>query len=230
MTFDSVLSQARSEGRNILNEVEAKQILQEAGVPIVTTLLATSAEEAVAHAQSVGYPVVLKIVSPDIVHKSDVGGVMVGIADDSAVTAAYTEIISRSKQAVPGANISGVAVQHMVPDGVEVIVGMTTDPQFGPVLMFGLGGIMVEVLKDVAFRIVPLTERDALQMIGEIKGSAVLAGVRGKPAVDKAALCQAILKVSEFVEHRPDVKELDLNPMIAYADGAIAVDARIVVS
>jgi acyl-CoA synthetase (NDP forming) len=230
MTFESVLTQARSEGRDLLNEVEAKQLLHDAGVPVVTTLLATTLEEAQADAENVGYPVVLKIVSPDIVHKSDVGGVKVGLQDAAAVGTAFDEIMANAKQAVSDADITGIAVQHMAPEGVEVIVGMTTDPQFGPVMMFGLGGIMVEVLKDVSFRLIPLKERDALQMIEEIKGGAVLEGIRGKPPVDKAALCNAILKVSEFIEHHPEVHELDLNPMIAYPDAVIAVDARMVIS
>jgi acyl-CoA synthetase (NDP forming) len=230
MTFNSVLTQARSEGRNLLNEVEAKQLLQEAGVPVVTTVLASTHEEARAQAEQVGYPVVLKIVSPDIAHKSDVGGVKMSLADGDAVTAAFEEVVANAMKAVPDATITGVAVQNMATEGTEVIVGMTTDPQFGPVMMFGLGGIMVEVLKDVSFRLVPLTQRDAAQMIDEIKGRAVLDGVRGQPPVDKAALCDAILKVSEFVEQHPEVQELDLNPMFAYPDGTLAVDARIVVS
>jgi acyl-CoA synthetase (NDP forming) len=212
MTFESVLAQARSESRELLNEVEAKQLLQDAGVPVVTTLLATTREEARAHAELVGYPVVLKIVSPDITHKSDVGGVIVGLQDASAVTSAFEEIVANAKSAVSNADITGVAVQPMAPEGIEVIVGMTTDPQFGPVMMFGLGGIMVEVLKDVSFRLVPLKERDALQMIDEIKGRAVLDGVRGRPPVDKSALCNAMLKVSEFIESHPEIQELDLNP------------------
>lgn len=230
MTFESVLTLARSEGRNLLNEIEAKELLQEAGIPVTTTVLAKTRQEAKTQAERVGYPVVLKIVSPDIAHKSDVGGVKVGLVDGAAVDAAFEEIVASAKKAVPNANITGVAVQNMAPEGTEVIVGMTTDPQFGPVMMFGLGGIMVEVLKDVSFRIVPLTERDAAQMIDEIKGHAVLEGVRGQPPVDKAALCDAILKVAAFVEQHPEVQELDLNPMFAYADGAIAVDARIIVS
>lgn len=230
MTFESVVTQARSEGRNLLNEVEAKQLLHDAGIPIVTTVLVTTQKEAKTQAERFGYPVVLKIVSPDIVHKSDVGGVKVGLQDGAAVAAAFEEIIANAKKAVPDASITGVAVQNMAPEGTEVIVGMTTDPQFGPVMMFGLGGIMVEVLKDVSFRLVPLTERDAVQMIDEIKGRAVLEGVRGRPPADKAALCETILKVAEFVEQHPEVQELDLNPVIAYPDGVIAVDARIVIS
>jgi len=230
MNFEAVLKQARAEGRNLLNEVEAKQLLADAGVPVVTTVLATTPEAARDSAEQLGYPVVLKIVSPDISHKSDVGGVKVGLGNADAVTAAFDEILANAKKAVPDANITGVAVQPMAPEGTEVIVGMTTDPQFGPVMMFGLGGILVEVLKDVSFRVVPLTERDAGQMIDEIKARAILDGVRGQPPVDKPALRSALLKVSEFVEHHPEIRELDLNPMFAYPDGTVAVDARIVVS
>ncbi|HIG43681.1 MAG TPA: acetyl-CoA synthetase [Gammaproteobacteria bacterium] len=230
MTFESVLTQARAEGRSLLNEVEAKQLLAGAGIPVVNTVLATTPEEARAQAEQIGYPIVLKIVSPEIAHKSDVGGVRIGLEDGQAVTSAFEEIVSNAKQAVPGASITGVAVQNMAPAGTEVIVGMTTDPHFGPVIMFGLGGIMVEVLKDVSFRVVPLTERDAAQMIGEIKGSKMLDGVRGQPQSDKQALCKAILNVAEFVQQHPEVQELDLNPMLVYADGAIAVDARIVLA
>ncbi|HNO66094.1 MAG TPA: acetate--CoA ligase family protein [Tepidiformaceae bacterium] len=230
MSFESVIAQARTEGRTLLNEVEAKSLLKDAGVNVATTTLATSAAEAQAQADAAGYPVVLKVVSPDIAHKSDVGGVKLNLKDRAAVAAAYDEIVANSKKAVANARIAGVAVQHMAPQGTEVIVGMTTDPQFGPVLMFGLGGIMVEVLKDVSFRLVPLAEKDADQMIGEIKGRPVLEGVRGQPASDIKALKDTILKVSAFVEKHPEVRELDLNPVFAYPDGAMAVDARIVIS
>jgi acyl-CoA synthetase (NDP forming) len=230
MSFETVLAQARAEGRTLLNEVEAKTLLKEAGVPVAETTLAASREEAQSQAEMAGYPVVLKVVSPDIAHKSDVGGVKLNLKDRDAVGVAFDEIMVNSKNAVADARIAGVAVQHMAPQGTEVIVGMTTDPQFGPVMMFGLGGIMVEVLKDVSFRLVPLADRDADQMIGEIKGRPVLEGVRGQPASDISALKQAILKVSAFVEAHPEVRELDLNPVFAYPDGALAVDARIVIS
>lgn len=230
MSFETVLARARAEGRTLLNEVEAKSLLKEAGVPVASTTLATTREEAQAQAEAAGYPVVLKVVSPDIAHKSDVGGVKLNLRDKDAVGTAFDEIVANSKKAVPDARILGVAVQYMAPQGTEVIVGMTTDPQFGPVMMFGLGGIMVEVLKDVSFRLVPLAEKDADQMINEIKGRPVLAGVRGQPPSDVAALKQTILKVSEFVQQHPEVRELDLNPVFAYPDGALAVDARIVIS
>lgn len=230
MSFESVLAQARAEGRTLLNEVEAKSVLKDAGVSVATTTLATNRAEAQSQAESAGYPVVLKVVSPDIAHKSDVGGVKLNLKDKDAVGAAYDEILVNSKKAVSNARINGVAVQHMAPQGTEVIVGMTTDPQFGPVMMFGLGGIMVEVLKDVSFRLVPLAEKDADQMINEIKGRPVLEGVRGQAASDIKALKHTILKVSQFVEKHPEVRELDLNPVFAYPDGALAVDARIVIS
>ncbi|MBI5949753.1 MAG: acetate--CoA ligase family protein [Chloroflexi bacterium] len=230
MTFETVLARARAEGRTLLNEVEAKQVLRDAGVPVTNTTLATTREEAQSQAEAAGYPVVLKVVSPDIAHKSDAGGVKLNLKSKDDVAAAYDAIMASCKQHVPGAKITGVAVQHMAPQGTEVIVGMTTDPQFGPVMMFGLGGIMVEVLKDVSFRLVPLTSRDAGQMIGEIKGKPILDGVRGQPASDIEALKNTIVKVAEFVEKHPEVQELDLNPVFAYPDGAIAVDARIVVA
>jgi len=230
MTFQSVLGEARSEGRTLLNEVEAKSLLREAGIPATATTLATSREEAQTQAAAMGFPVVLKVVSADIAHKSDVGGVKLNLADREAVGEAFDQIIANSKKAVPDARIKGVAVQQMAKQGTEVIVGMTTDPQFGPVMMFGLGGIMVEVLKDVSFRLVPVTDKDAGQMIDEIKGKPILQGVRGQPSADLAALKSTIVKVSEFVEAHPEVRELDLNPVFAYPDGALAVDARIVVS
>jgi acyl-CoA synthetase (NDP forming) len=230
MPFADVLARARSEGRTLLSEVEAKDVLREAGVPVTTTTLATSADEAVKQAEAAGYPVVLKVVSPDIAHKSDAGGVVLNLKSADEVRASYDAIVASCQKHVPGARITGIAVQHMAPQGTEVIVGMTTDAQFGPVMMFGLGGIMVEVLKDVSFRLVPLAERDATQMIDEIKGRPVLGGVRGQPPADIAALKNTILKVSEFVAAHPEVRELDLNPVFAYPDGALAVDARIIVS
>ena len=230
MTFETVLAQARAEGRTLLNEVEAKELLREAGVPATAATLAKTRDEAQNQATAMGYPVVLKVVSPDIAHKSDVGGVKLNLADSEAVGVAFDEIMTNSKAAEPNARINGVSVQEMAKQGTEVIVGMTTDPQFGPVMMFGLGGIMVEVLKDVSFRLVPLEAKDADQMMAEIKGRPILDGVRGQPPADLKALRETILKVSAFVEKHPEVRELDLNPVFAYPDGALAVDARIVLS
>jgi len=230
MPFETVLAQARAEGRTLLNEVEAKSVLKEAGIPVASTTLATSRAEAQAQAEAAGFPVVLKVVSRDIAHKSDAGGVKLGLRDAAAVGDAYDAIMASAQQHVPGARIAGVAVQHMAPQGTEVIIGMTTDPQFGPVMMFGLGGIMVEVLKDVSFRLVPLADRDATQMIDEIEGRPILGAIRGQPPADTAALRDTLLKVSAFVQAHPEVRELDLNPVFAYPDGALAVDARILIA
>lgn len=230
MNVDAVVAQARSEGRTILSEIEAKEWLHDAGIPVERAVLTTSAEQAQQQADEIGYPVVLKIVAPEISHKSDIGGVKIGLADREEVAVAYAQILDNASAAEPGAAITGVAVQRMAEAGTEVIVGMTTDAQFGPVVMFGLGGIMVEVMKDVVFRVVPVAERDAVQMIDEIKGKAILDGVRGQPPLDKSAITNVILTVSKFVETHPEVLELDLNPLFVYSDGAIAVDARIVIS
>lgn len=223
-----VIALARAEGRTLLNEVESKQLLADAGIPVAMAHLATTADEAVSLADDLGYPVVMKIMSPDISHKSDVGGVVVNLADAEALRAEYGEMMARVQAAAPSARILGVAIQSMAPQGTEVIVGATTDPQFGPVMMFGLGGVFVEVLKDVAFRIVPLEARDARQMVREIKGLPILQGVRGQAPSDLDALEGLILKVSEFMVAHPEVAELDLNPVFAYEDGVLAVDARVV--
>jgi acyl-CoA synthetase (NDP forming) len=230
MPIAEVIDSARNQGRTVLTEIESKQILAEAGIPVAVAQLAKTADEAAKFAENAGFPAVLKIVSPEITHKSDIGGVKVGLDSADEVKKAFDEIVAAAKKAEPKARIEGVAVQKMAPAGTEVIVGMSKDPQFGPVLMFGLGGIFVEVLKDVAFRIVPLEPRDARQMVREIKGFPVLEGVRGQPPADLAALEGLILKLSEFVEAHPEIEELDLNPVFAYADGVIAVDARIVIS
>jgi len=223
-----VLELARMEGRAVLTEVESKELLEQADIPVVETRLAKSKKDAITISKELGFPVVLKIASPDIVHKSDSGGVKLGVANATQVGKAYSEIMSSIKEKYPNAAIQGLAIQRMAPPGLEVIVGMSKDVQFGPVLMFGLGGILVEVLKDVSFRIVPLTRRDAAEMIREIKGYPLLEGYRGQEPADISALEELIVKVSQFVDQNPEMKELDLNPIFAYRDRAIAVDARII--
>jgi len=225
-----IIEEARKQGRTLLTEIEAKQLLEDAGVPVSPARLATSADEAAKMADGLGYPVVLKIVSPQITHKSDVGGVALNLNSTAEVREAYDRIVASAKQHEPSATIDGAAVQRMERQGIEVIIGMTKDPQFGPVLMFGLGGVMVEILKDVAFRIIPINDRDARQMIDEIKGKPLLDGYRGSEPADVEKLRALLLKVSSFIEQHPEVEELDLNPVFAYGDGAIAVDARIVLA
>jgi acyl-CoA synthetase (NDP forming) len=223
-----VIDRARREGRVVLTEVESKELLKSAGISVVDTSLATSKEEAISISQKLGFPVALKIASPDIVHKSDAGGVRLGLNDASQVGEAYDQILGAIRQKHPRAKVQGIAVQKMARPGVEVIIGMSKDAQFGPVLMFGLGGVLVEVLKDVSFRIVPLSRRDAAEMLREIKGYPLLEGYRGQEAVDIPRLEELLIKVSDFVEKHPEIRELDLNPIFAYSDGAMAVDARVI--
>jgi len=224
----NILSDIKKQSRTVLTEIEAKQIIQNAGIKVVETRLAASPKEAVTLAGKIGYPVVLKIASPDVIHKTDAGGVKVGLNSAAEVKKAYTDILGSVGKKCPKAKIEGVAVQAMAKPGIEVIVGMSKDEQFGPVIMFGLGGIFVEVLKDVSFRLIPIEKRDAEAMIQEIKGVAMLKGYRGQAPANIPALVDVLLKVSALVEKMPEIKELDLNPVFAYKDSAVAVDARIV--
>jgi acyl-CoA synthetase (NDP forming) len=228
MNSQSIIEKAKSASRTLLNEIESKVLLSEAGIPVVETKLARSKQEAIGMSKKLGFPVALKIVSPEITHKSDVGGVKLGLKTSKQVEAAYEEILSAVKQKYPHAVIEGVSVQGMARPGTEVIIGMTKDAQFGPVLMFGLGGILVEILKDVSFRIVPLEKEDAREMIRDIKGYPILEGFRGMEPVDVSILEEILLKISRFVDDHPEIKELDLNPIFAYRDSAVAVDARVI--
>jgi len=225
---NQIINYAEKQGRTVLTEIESKQLLKDIGVDTTEIRLASSEEDAITFSDKVGFPVVLKIASPDITHKSDAGGVKVGLKDKEEVAKAYKEIMASCKQKFPEAKIEGVSVQSMARPGTEVIIGMTKDAQFGPVLMFGLGGVWVEVLKDVSFRIVPLTRRDAGEMIKEIKGYPLLEGYRGQEPANTNVLEDILLKVSDFMEKTPEIKEMDINPLFAYKDSAVAVDARIV--
>ncbi len=224
----SIIERAYSEGRNRLLEPEAKQICKLAGLPVDDWHVAKTADEAVNYASRLGYPVVMKIVSPQVVHKSDVGGVMLNLDSEEKVRAAYSEILENVKAKVPEAEVKGILVERMAPPGIETIVGALKDPQFGPTIMFGLGGIFVEVFRDVSFRVAPLTEADALSMIREIKAYPVLAGARGKPPADIGALISTLMKTSQLVVAIPEIRELDFNPTIVYPSGARIVDARII--
>jgi len=229
MTSATINDNASQQGRT-LTEVEAKRLLAQAGLPVVETRLAVTKKDALEAAKKLGYPVVLKIVSPQITHKSDVGGVKLNLASAEAVGEAFDAITQAARTAAPEATIEGVSVQRMVEPGIEVIVGVSTDAQFGPVLMFGLGGVLVEVLKDVAFRVIPITQRDARQMVREIQGYPLLQGYRGQEPADVQALEELLVKLSQFIEQHPEIEELDLNPVFAYPKGALTVDARILLS
>ena len=226
-----IVSKALSEGRKKLLEHEAMAILEHFGIPVAPYGFARSEEEAVEIAEKIGYPVVLKIVSPDISHKTDVGGVIVGIRSDNDARNAYRKIMENVRKRAPSARIEGVLVQKMAEPGyVEVIVGATRDNTFGPVIMFGLGGIFVEVLKDVSFRVAPLTEEDADSMIREIKSYRILEGYRGMPPRDLEAIKKIIMRTSELMLNLEEVQDLDLNPIMLYEKGrgAVVVDARII--
>ena len=224
----SFLGKFKKEGRFILTEFESKAFLKKAGVPIVETRLARTQKEAVLLSQRMGFPVVLKISSSDVIHKSDSGGVRLSLNNSTEVKLAYQEIIKAVRKGYPNAMIQGVTVQKMAKPGTEVIIGTSKDPQFGPVIMFGLGGIFVEVLKDVSFRIIPVSQKDTQEMIEEIKGYPLLKGYRGKEQANLPALAELILKISKLVEENPEIKELELNPIFVYRDRALAVDARMI--
>ncbi len=223
-----ILSQAYKEGRKSLLETEAKTVCMDYGIPVTKFALARNEAEAVECAGTIGYPVVLKIVSPDIIHKSDIGGVVVDVKDAKRVRDVYNQILKNVKNHDGKARITGILVQEMAPSSTEVIVGAIKDPQFGPAIMFGLGGIFVEVLKDVTFRIAPITEDEACEMISEVKAYPLLEGYRNTPPADTKAIANILLNTSRLVTDHLEIKELDLNPILVYKNGAKTVDARII--
>lgn len=225
---DEIIEKVRTENRKYLMEHEAKKICEAYGIPITKFKVAKNIKEAIKFANEIGYPVVFKIISPDIIHKTDVGGVILDIKNDEEAEKAYKQIIKNVKKKAPNARIHGIFVQEMAPEGTEVIVGALKDPQFGPTLMFGLGGIFVEILKDVTFRIAPLTKDEAKEMIKEIRGYPLLKGYRGKPPADEEAIIDIILKVSKLVMDYQQISQLDLNPIFVYEKGAKVIDARII--
>jgi len=217
----------KKDGR-VLSEIDSKKIIKDAGISVTETRLATTLKEASQISAEIGFPVVLKIASAEITHKTDAGGVKTGLKDVKEVKKAWADIMASVKAKYPEAKIDGISVQPMARPGIEVIAGTFRDPQFGPVIMFGLGGVFVEVLKDVSFRLIPIERRDAEEMLDEIKGKAMLGGYRGQEPASREALVDVLLKVSALVGKMPSIKELDLNPVFAYKDSAMAVDARIV--
>jgi acetyl-CoA synthetase (ADP-forming) len=223
-----IISQAKKEGRKALLEPEAKMVCMDYGIPVTRFKVAVNEEDAAKYADEIGYPVVLKIVSPQIIHKSDAGGVIINLKTSVDVAAAYKTIIENAKKYNADATIVGVLVQEMAPASTETIVGAIKDPQFGPTIMFGLGGIFVELLKDVSFRIAPITADDAKEMITQLKAYPLLKGFRNTPPADIDALVDILLSTSRLVMDNPEIKELDLNPVIAYQKGAKTVDARII--
>ena len=222
-----IIEKAKKEKRSLL-ETEAKELLREYGISVPDFRLIENEDEVSKITSEISFPLVMKIVSPDIIHKSDAGGVKVGVKTEKEARLAYKEIMLKATKYNKKAKISGVIAYTMVPQGTEVIIGMMKDPHFGPVIMFGLGGIFVEILKDVSFRILPIEERDALEMIAEIKGYEILKGARGKPPRDIQAIEEVLMKVSKLTMENPEINEIDLNPIFVFEKGLQVVDARMI--
>lgn len=226
-----IINHARGDSRDSLTEIEAKDVFAIYGMPVTATSLAKSEDEAVKLAGKIGYPVVMKIVSPEILHKSDAGGVKVNVKDEKGVREAYQTILKNAKAYKADANVHGIAVQEMAPWGTEVILGSVNDPTFGPTMMFGLGGIFVEVLKDVTFRVTPVSSQQAATMLTEIRGAPILAGARGEAPRDQVAMADTIAKYSAMIlDLQDEIAESDANPVLVYEEGKglKVVDARVI--
>jgi len=224
-----VFARVRAEGRVTIGDAEARDILEAYRIPLPKSGLAATADEAVALAESIGYPVVMKIASPDILHKSDIGGIKLNIVSASEVRDAFDLLVYRGQRFMPDATIWGCQVQQMVKGGREVIIGVNRDPQFGPLIMFGLGGIYVEALKDVTFRVAPIDRRNATEMLGEIRSYKLLRGVRGEKPADQAAIVETLLRISQLVSDFPEIVELDINPLMVFEQGrgVLGIDMRL---
>ena len=222
-----IIQKAKKEKRSLL-ETEAKELLREYEIPVPDFKLIKSEDEIIGLTKEINFPIAMKIVSPDIIHKTDAGGVKLNIKDETEARLAYQEIISKAKKYNKNAKISGAIVDSMIHEGTEIIIGMMKDPHFGPVIMFGLGGIFVEILKDISFRILPIEERDAREMVNEIKGFEILKGVRGEGPKNIKAIKNLLLKISQLALENPEINEIDLNPIFVFEKGLQIVDARMI--
>jgi acetyltransferase len=223
-----IIAAARKDSRNVLLENEAKALFAIHGAPVSEECIVQTADEAFEFAQSIGQDVVLKIVSPDILHKSDAGGVRIKLKTEKEIRQAFKGISKNARQYNPEADIRGMLVSPMADEGIEIIIGTKYDDQFGPVIMYGLGGIMVEIMKDVAFRVLPITRSAAKKMIEQTKSFPILNGARGNPKLDQKAIRRLLMLCSEIVEAYPDIEEMDLNPVIVHEKGLSIVDARVI--
>ena len=224
MNITQVLKNKIDSNQTVLTEFESKELLREIGIIVPDQKLTTSKDETLSAAEEIGFPIVLKLIAEDIVHKSDTGAVKLKLKNKEEVSNAYEELMK-----IPSQREKKISVQKMADEPItELIIGMTTDPQFGPALMFGIGGILVELLEDVSFRIAPITEYDANEMIHEIKGFPILDGFRGKPKADLDAIIKTLLKISDLVVKHEEINEMDLNPVFIYENGLVCVDARII--
>ena len=224
MNITQVLKNKIESNQTVLSEFESKELLREIGILVPDQKLTSSKDETLSAAEEIGFPLVLKLIAEDIVHKSDTGAVKLNLKNIKEVEDAYEELMKIASQ-----KEKKISVQKMADEPItELIIGMTTDPQFGPALMFGIGGILVELLEDVSFRIAPITEYDANEMIHDIKGFPILDGFRGKPKADLVAIVNTLMKISDLVVKHEEINEMDLNPVFIYDKGLICVDARII--
>jgi len=221
--------QAQKHGKP-LTEAETKNLLEKYGVPFPKRAVAKSKEEAIKYAKEVGFPIVMKILSPDIIHKTDVGGVVLNIDSEEKVAEAWDTIMNNVKQKAPNAQIDGVLLEEMISGGYEIIIGGLRDPVFGPVVMFGgLGGIYVELFQDVSFRLAPISEKEAEEMIKETKGYKILAGFRGMKPANIEEIKKLLVNISKVMADRSDILELDLNPVRAFPDRVVVLDAKCII-
>ncbi|MGQ9781017.1 MAG: acetate--CoA ligase family protein [Nitrososphaeria archaeon] len=228
MGGQSILEKVLSQGRRVLLEPEAYEVLSSHNIPIPRYQVVASIKEAELASEKIGYPLVLKIVSPDIIHKSDVGGVKIDIKDVTELRASYYSLLNSVREKAPNARIVGVLVKEMAPKSVEVVVGTLHDPTFGPTVMFGLGGVLIEIMKDVVFRIAPVSRQEALGMVAKVKGYPLLSGFRGSKRLDIEAVAELISNVSKMAVENSAIDQMDLNPVMVYERGLAVVDARII--
>ncbi len=224
-----IFAKLKLEKRNNLTEAEAREVLIHYGIPVAKAELVRSFEDALRFGERIGYPLVLKAISPQIIHKTEAGGVILNVRNDKELRLAYHQLLRNVKSKRPDAVLDGILVQQMLSGGYEVIVGGKYDQTFGQVLAFGFGGIFVEVYDDISFRIVPISKSDAVDMIEEVKAVKILKGYRGKKPADIPALVDIMMKTSKMLQENPEIRELDINPVFAMNQGAVATDARIII-
>jgi acetate---CoA ligase (ADP-forming) subunit beta len=229
-SLNSIIERSVANGRNSLLEPEAEKLAIGYDIPVVKSGLAHSERDAVSISKKLGFPVVLKIVSPDALHKTDVGGVAVNVKSQAAVREAYRTIVKNTLSSIRSANIVGILVQKMAPSGHEFVVGATRDPQFGPIVMFGLGGIYVEMFKDVSFRFAPVTQNNSIRMIGELKSHSLFSGYRGSEPLDISSTSKVIMAVGDMIVNHEGIESIDINPLIVYPRGVVAVDVRVILT
>jgi len=225
---ENIIRNVLREGRMVMRADEAKQICSLHQIPVPISYTVLNVREAVLKANEMGYPIVLKIISPQIVHKSDAGGVVLNIRDEKELETAFGMMAADVGAKYPSAKVLGILVEKMMPQSTEVIVGAIRDQQFGPSIMFGIGGVFTEIYNDVAFRVAPIDRVDALNLIQELKGVRILEGARGKPPANIDSIVDVLLNVSSLMMEHESISQLDLNPVITYAEGVCAVDCRII--